>query len=64
MKIGIPGHHPSKTGPGAPRHQETHGGVRYGVPSSANEQDDGGVERIQLQGRRQEGQKEIGFHLV
>ena len=46
--VDLPGQHAPETRPWASGDQEAHRGVRYGVPCSANKQDDGGIEGIQL----------------
>lgn len=50
----LPGHHAPDPGPSAPAHQETHRGVRDGVPGPAHEQDNGGMGGVQLQGEKRE----------
>lgn len=47
-ELDLPGQHPSKTCPRASGDEEAHCGVRNGVPCSANKQDDGCIEGIQL----------------
>lgn len=46
--LNLPGQHAPKTRPWTSGDQKAHRGVRYGVPSSAHKQDDGGIEGIQL----------------
>lgn len=45
----LPGHEASKARPGGLTDEEAHHGICDGIPCPAHEQDDGGIERIQLQ---------------
>ena len=55
-KAHSPGQHPAEAGPGAAADQEAHGGIRHGIPGSAYEQDNGGIEGVQLAGNGKERQ--------
>lgn len=50
----LPGQHASNTCPLTSGDQKAHCGVRYGVPSSAHEQDDGSIEGVELEKERTE----------
>lgn len=45
----LPGHQAAKAGPGGFADEESHHGVRDGIPYSSSKQDDGGIESIHLQ---------------